>query len=391
MEQMVAEHTVSPKTVGGDMEGYGVGTILPGITNLINYHSVLHNVVIGGATQDSILDRYSDPGAGAFTSYHDTPVYATRPIKKGEELFLRVGNDWFVNKELPREGDYNLVDNVMKGVMNLLNSNPTTPETVLRDILRRIRREILTSEAWADKPYLATMIPKSIDGLKDVVTRGSARAELIDRHFTEEDSFYQNGYCLDNIVAGRSNIAQAGRGAFAHRSLKEGQVIVPVPLLHFSNEDDLSMHEGNDRKDLLLNYCFGHEKSSLLLCPLTSASLVNHSNSPNAKIVWAEEESFRDYDWRSATIDELHNTYSSVLMFNLIATRDIEKGDEVLGLHCFSLVTFIFNTYSTSSFVNRFLSIMEEIGNVHGILMLLIGSLQNPLNLRTSSTYRRHN
>ena len=121
MEQMVAEHTVSPRTVGGDMEGYGVGTILPGITNLINYHSVLHNVVIGGATQDSILDRYNDPGAGAFTSYHDTPLYATKPIKKGEELFLRVGNDWFVNKELPQEDDYNLVDNVMKGIMNLLN------------------------------------------------------------------------------------------------------------------------------------------------------------------------------------------------------------------------------------------------------------------------------
>ena len=137
------------------------------------------------------------------------------------------------------------------------------------------------------------------------------------------------GYCFDNIVQGESTIPQAGRGAFAARNIRQGSLVAPAPLLHFMNWEDLNVNESSDRKDILLNYCFGHDHSPVLLCPASSVSLINHSNTPNAKIQWAKDPSFQKKDWRSATLDELKDEFSSVLMFEVIAIEDIMKGDEV--------------------------------------------------------------
>ena len=42
-------------------------------------------------------------------------------------------------------------------------------------------------------------------------------------------------------------------------------------------------------RQLLINYCFGHRKSEILLCPTTSVALVNHSKEKaNAKIRWSD-------------------------------------------------------------------------------------------------------
>ena len=138
-----------------------------------------------------------------------------------------------------------------------------------------------------------------------------------------------SGLCLDNIVEGVSTIDQAGRGAFAARPIADGNIIAPAPLLHMMNWEDLNVNESSDRKDILLNYCFGHEMSLMLLCPTTSVTLINHSETPNARIQWASEPEFSDDDWRSASLEELKDEYRSVLMFEVVATRDIEEGEEV--------------------------------------------------------------
>lgn len=117
-----------------------------------------------------------------------------------------------------------------------------------------------------------------------------------------------HGKCLDNIRYGKSNIPHAGRGAFATRSIRsesvifimellcllylfnmtfavsytEGGLVAPAPLLHIPDRDILTMYAeklddrtGEEYRDiskpighqLLVNYCFGHKASSILLCP----------------------------------------------------------------------------------------------------------------------------
>eukprot|EP00957_Ditylum_brightwellii_P009679 729363-Ditylum_brightwellii.AAC.1 len=93
----------------------------------------------------------------------------------------------------------------------------------------------------------------------------------------------ENGQCLDNIRPGSSTIKQAGRGAFATRTLKQGAVISPAPLLHIHRDNAIfsysqdSDDDDDERVQLFLNYCFGHRDSSLLLYPYAPAvNFINH-------------------------------------------------------------------------------------------------------------------
>lgn len=123
----------------------------------------------------------------------------------------------------------------------------------------------------------------------------------------------EHGMCLDNILPGPSTIPGAGQGAFAARPLSKGERVVPVPLLHMPDRsvfvrDSADGGGGTIRtEELLINYCFGHSESTLLLCPVTNSLLINHcsprraggcgggeaidgadiSDTPNAKLQWA--------------------------------------------------------------------------------------------------------
>ena len=93
----------------------------------------------------------------------------------------------------------------------------------------------------------------------------------------------QHGYCLDtSIVPGRSKIKDAGRGVFASRFLKEGEIVAPVPLLTVTVDSLKTIKEHESGRivvtdQLLRNYCFGHTNSSILLYPYWGTiNLVNH-------------------------------------------------------------------------------------------------------------------
>eukprot|EP00580_Thalassiosira_gravida_P019941 CAMPEP_0201659588 /NCGR_PEP_ID=MMETSP0494-20130426/2379_1 /ASSEMBLY_ACC=CAM_ASM_000839 /TAXON_ID=420259 /ORGANISM="Thalassiosira gravida, Strain GMp14c1" /LENGTH=617 /DNA_ID=CAMNT_0048137145 /DNA_START=150 /DNA_END=2003 /DNA_ORIENTATION=+ len=140
------------------------------------------------------------------------------------------------------------------------------------------------------------------------------------------------GYCLDNMIIGPSLIEEAGRGAFASRDLEGGAVVAPVPLISLSR---LSMSMVKERKDgslvvstqLLQNYCFGHANSSLLLYPYSHGiNFVNHNSSPNVKLRWWEG-SVAFFD---KPILELQQLSTSQIMLELVATRPIEKGEEIV-------------------------------------------------------------
>jgi len=143
----------------------------------------------------------------------------------------------------------------------------------------------------------------------------------------------ETGYCLDNnISSGQSLIKDAGRGAFSTRQLDEGSIIAPVPLIPLSRSSLEMIKERQDGSivrstQLLLNYCFGHTNSSLLLYPYSHhVNFINHNSiSPNAKLRWWQES----YSYFNRSMLELQQSSSSQLMLELVATRTIEKGEEI--------------------------------------------------------------
>ena len=199
----------------------------------------------------------------------------------------------------------------------------------------------------------------------------------------------ENGICLDNIIPKRSTLKQAGKGAFAQRFIQQGTIVVPVPLLPILNKDALDMFDLSDDgnhdvgakrkvvgRQLLLNYCFGHTESSMLLCPSSNAILINHCSGknliegdctkrgPNAEIRWAKWDK-TNKSWLNASLQTLQRNIENDqrgLSFDVVALRDIKAGEEVSD----DLVEKIFSSLIRMILIFyelRFLSITEKNGN----------------------------
>jgi hypothetical protein len=152
-------------------------------------------------------------------------------------------------------------------------------------------------------------------------------------------TFESQGLCLDSIREGPSTITKAGRGAFATKSISKGSLISPAPLLHITNSTALRSAHRPDSLQLLLNYCFGHDKSDMLFCPLSHAALINHkSDGANAALRWGKSSSNRlgDENFLTGLPDRLRMqstelaSSGSRLMLEIVATKDIQPGDEIL-------------------------------------------------------------
>ena len=143
----------------------------------------------------------------------------------------------------------------------------------------------------------------------------------------------RNGWCLDNIQAKPSTL---GHGAFATRFLPKDTIIAPAPLIPLSQTSlrfirQSSNHGVQYGKQLLLNYCFGHSKSSLLLFPYSPiVNYINHSSDEqkiNAKLRWSSQQQQQNI-WPS--LEELYQKEDhGILVMEFIATRDILPGEEI--------------------------------------------------------------
>jgi len=158
------------------------------------------------------------------------------------------------------------------------------------------------------------------------------------------ESLKQTGFCLDNLISGNSGIEHAGRGAFAARTLPKGSVVAPVPVLPITKRDAMDVTRlrqisqdiriPSTTQQLLLNYCYGHPKSSILLFPYSPiVNLINHnSKRPNARLQWSSFNKQHDIlslgDLRSINTEK--DSSSGELLLELVATEDISEGDEVV-------------------------------------------------------------
>lgn len=194
---------------------------------------------------------------------------------------------------------------------------------------------------------VAQLIPRNMEMLKRVINHPAVASKHFDRAIAEEmltekrtvEWIQENGLCVEHLIPAPSTLPQAGQGGFAQHKIKKGEIVVPAPLLQIADREVLNMYddEGNVKgKQLLLNYCFGHKDTSLLLCPDTNAILINHCSTktnecgkgPNAKFQWASWDPDTP-SWLEMSVDEILQNLGRGLSIEIVALRDIEPGEEV--------------------------------------------------------------
>jgi hypothetical protein len=304
---------------------------------LPNYHTYLMNLVTHipyPPYDDTFIETTGNPGAGAFSYHEGRSGVATKDIGAGDEIFLDYGYEnredsdyfeWF--QYIPIWADFDDAGKIMVNnwefLEDLRHDNKDPELKVLEHVLRAIH-----NTAAATNERVASILPKNASDYDRVAKRVRwATQQEFSETLAKEMSLEQrsvewikeNGRCVDHIVPGRSKLPYAGRGAIAQRFIASGDVVVPVPLLHIMNRDRLAMwgsknHDEQVGTQLLLNYCFGHEESSLLLCPITNAILINHCSNrtkecgeggPNAEFRWDTTWDRDTKRWLNMTLDEI--------------------------------------------------------------------------------------
>ncbi|KAL7480674.1 hypothetical protein ACHAW6_007758 [Cyclotella cf. meneghiniana] len=163
----------------------------------------------------------------------------------------------------------------------------------------------------------------------------------------------ENGVCLDAIIY--PSRANHGRGAFASRFVPEGSVlayspVLPIPRdeLRYLRKKERMKEDVKLREQLLLNYCFGHSNSSVLLFPYGPiVNYINHAPSvivqnseeetdaavANVRVRWSEKLCQKDdgVDPRTMTPSELWERLTpDGLVFEYVALRNIQPYEEIL-------------------------------------------------------------
>jgi len=339
-------------------------SMVPGLGMLANSHLGLWNVK---HWNDHEVQRWrdgtdsyyhsdaltlEDAGRGAVSHHSNVRFVVEKDIAGGEELFVSYGDEWFKAREgkigiVPGEDHYVEVDKVLREFHS--SSSSRSNGLVQEDY------DVLLSEALSKDKRLRAALPDDVRDVPDAAEMGTARFSARDSIRTPE-WLSENGACLDNIIAGTSTLPQAGRGAFATRSIREGAVVSTTPLLTLDrrelvilrrggggssveaekgagvDEIDDVVADGETGHQLLLNYCYGHPGSSLLLYPhAPTVNFVNHGGAgrSNAELRWSEHP-YHESGWQNLTLEEIKSRTRTGLMFDIVATRDIRRGEEVL-------------------------------------------------------------
>ena len=302
------------------------------VGSLANFHTFFKNAYPGDVLFQNVnVSRSTSPGFGAF-SYQTRTFEATRDIKAGEEVFANYGEPWLDDHkfdDVPREKHFRRAERVMNELSSLRGKlNDESIDDVFMNTLNKI------VSLYDDKT--ASLLPSNDHELAN--HQGTALLAHKTLNVRSKDWIIENGICIDTLSIQPSTIPHAGHGAFAKKSFNKDELIIPMPLLHI--RDVNTMNIGTTRKQILLNYCYGNSNSNLALCPSTHGAFINHkhycvggneqscgADAHNAKIIWSNDAATKE--WLSYSLDDLATKKGRGLSFDVVATRDIAKGEEV--------------------------------------------------------------
>ena len=298
------------------------------------------------------------PGAGAFTPMTGRRFAATKNIEPFSELYASYGESYFEGRTVydfvPFERHYERADDLIRsfiGNVTTWQGNDTTKESYLetKDFEIELWGFIVRMREVWDKSRTLFALPSknspAVEDLLNLMDFGGSKNQDYNDTVKNQEWMNENGQCMDNIRDGVSNIPDAGRGAFANRFIPEGGLVTPAPLIHLPNRSSLTIYEhmitpaGKWKRNvdlpshhqLLLNYCFGHRDSSLLLCPYGYLNhLINHDHkNPNTKIVWTDKKRLRHPEWFEMPVTDWGTEFHSGLALDFVALRNIEEGEEI--------------------------------------------------------------
>ncbi|KAL9182949.1 hypothetical protein ACHAXT_004228 [Thalassiosira profunda] len=341
--------------IGMDSEAEDVSVTVTGFGAAPNCHFRLLNVHEHEATYDNAgVDRYTDPGAGASTPWFNRSSTAVRDIEAGSELYVDYGPNWFLSREgifelVPIKDSFEKAQAFLKEYGKLLVGSENPADLVedkmsLDDEVQRDLWDVVKNFSYASRERQALPADHK-DAMRAI--HGDIQAIEKENSIRSVEYLEKHGKCQDNIMPKMSSIPHAGRGAFATRFIAKGGLVAPAPVVHIADKAAANMYNetigirGNIVRDeehlmlkqIILNYCFGHPNSTLLLFPYSSnvAYINHHSTEYNAELRWATDFAFYHHeDWLSKPIEFLEEQWTSGLMLEFIALRDIQPGEEVL-------------------------------------------------------------
>lgn len=310
-----------------------------------------YELTTSGVSSDS-------PGAGAITPMSGRRFAATKPIKPFSEMYASYGEQYFDGRTVydfvPFNRHYEMADELIDKFIGNVTSwqKEDTTET------KFLNSENFEQEIWDfivqlrniwDRSKVMFALPgknsTTVDDLMQLMDFGGSKLQDYNDTIKDQEWMDEHGQCMDNIRNGISKIPDAGRGAFANRFIPKGGLVAPAPLIHLPNRSSLIIYDhmitpvGKWRRNvdspshhqLLLNYCFGHEDSSLLLCPYGYLNfLFNHDHeTANAKVVWSEKKRLRHPEWFDMSVSDWGKEFHSGLALDFVALRDIEKEEEI--------------------------------------------------------------
>lgn len=341
-------YTWSAPPLDVDQEGlYETNVASPGFGSVANSFLPLVNIDELEPRRDYAgLHRSKDPGSGAFTPYYDRGSKANRDIAAGEELYVSYGEEWFTGREfmgpIPLKRDLQWADELFRKysvLKQLLNNIPAS-------VLEEMWEVFVKQNEWADYSRILGGFNRNDNEELNLLEKYQSIRDLRIRQALRSQEWLQKyGTCADHIRGGHSTIEQAGHGAFATRELPEGTIVAHVPLIHILHRGRFNMYyfDPNDKENpsmsagmrppqIMLNYCYGHQESTLLLCPYGPiVNLVNHNQTrANIKIQWADPARGNFIkDLLNISLENLQQVDSAKFAFEFVAIRHIMEGEEV--------------------------------------------------------------
>jgi SET domain len=121
-------------------------------------------------------------------------------------------------------------------------------------------------------------------------------------------------------------------GVYTGRSIPRGSMVTWGSFIPMHRTELHNAQDGSD--ELLLNYCYGHANSSLLLLPLApTANAMNHAAAPkaNVRVQWDRSTVDPEKIFIAPTTKLFQNKEMTVtLNIVYVALRDIKPGEELL-------------------------------------------------------------
>jgi len=329
-----------PHNTAGTNEASDVESIVPGLGMLANSHDGLVNAhMVRPSLDNSDLRRQHDPGAGAVTYYHNLKFTASENIDAGSEIFVEYGSEWFLNRAeemgpVPVADDFEEADILLMKFWHAIGGDPGT------EMARDLWELMWSTSAPVEDSRVRMALPRDLEKVEEVLDIGTAR-NSVPESIRSIRWLEENGRCIDNIMPKQSTIQQAGKGAFATRHILKGEVVSPAPLVHLRREhmeiydsrdiDNRKSKTWFDGHQLVLNYCYGHPLSSILLFPYAPVTnYINHdSESANVELQWSTLPSHRA-EWLNRSVDDLMMEDHAGLVMEYVAIRDILPNDEIL-------------------------------------------------------------